>query len=490
MTSSVIFLCLVIIPILAHSGLSSQPPGYLIDCGGSTNVTLGSLTYVPDSGFINVGKSIPISAPNLLPILTTVRYFPNVSARKSCFSIPVIRGGKYLVRTIYYYGRYDGGTHPPVFDQIVDGTKWSIVNTTRDFASGLSSYYEVVAAAMGNSLSVCLARNVHTGNSHPFISALEVEKLDDSVYNPTNFEKNVLVTIARNTFGADGDIISFPDDNFNRMWQPFKDQNPVVTSQSNITSSDFWNLPPAKAFNSGITTSKGKKLEIQWPAVTLPATNYYIALYFQENRSPSPDSWRVFDVAINGQTYFSKLNATTKGVTVYAPEWPLSGRTHITLTPAEGMPVGPVINAGEVFQILPVGGRTLPRDVIAMESLAKSFKNPPPDWSGDPCLPRENSWTGVTCSHNQFSRVISVVLTNAGISGSLPPDIANLTSLAHLWLGGNKLTGKIPDLSGMNALETLHLENNELEGSIPPSVGKLPKLQEIVALVDHLPESA
>lgn len=145
------------------------------------------------------------------------------------------------------------------------------------------------------------------------------------------------------------------------MWQPFKDQNPAVSSHSNVTS-DFWNLPPARVFNSGITASKGNKLELQWPDVSLPATNYYIALYFQDNRTPSPYSWRVFDVAINGQTYYSKLNATVNGVSVYAPEWPLSGHTKITLTPADGMPVGPVINAGEIFLIVPLGGETLPSD--------------------------------------------------------------------------------------------------------------------------------
>lgn len=181
--------------------------GCLLNCGGSTNVTLGSLTYVPDEGFINVGKNIAVNAPNLLPILSSLRYFPDTSSRKYCYSIPVTKGEKYLVRTIYYYGRFDGGSQPPVFDQIIDGTKWSVVNTTLDFGRGLSSYYEVVVVAMEKSLSVCLARNAHTGHSYPFISALEVEHLDGSVYNPTDFKKYALVTVARHTFGADGDII-------------------------------------------------------------------------------------------------------------------------------------------------------------------------------------------------------------------------------------------------------------------------------------------
>lgn len=156
---------------------------------------------------------------------------------------------------------------------------------------------------------------------------------------------------------------SYPDDKFNRLWQPFKDEiNPFVISHSNVTSSDFWNLPPAKAFQTAITTSRGKELQIQWPPLALPSTSYYISLYFQDNRTPSPYSWRVFNVSLNGRIFYTDLNVTASGVTVYATQWPLSGQTKIVLTPATGIPVGPVINAGELFQILPHGGRTLSRD--------------------------------------------------------------------------------------------------------------------------------
>lgn len=46
--------------------------------------------------------------------------------------------------------------------------------------------------------------------------------------------------------------------------------------------------------------------------------------------------------------------------------------------------------------------------VMAMEDLARSFNNPPHDWSGDPCLPKENSWSGVTCSVGKLARVVNL----------------------------------------------------------------------------------
>lgn len=230
--------------------------------------------------------------------------------------MPVSKGAKYLFRSTYYYGGFDGGQKPPVFDQIIDGTKWCAVDTTENYASGLSAYYEIVMAARGRTVSFCLARNEQTEGS-PFISALEVVNLEDSMYNGTDFGKYALSTVARHRFGKDGDILrytnclpkkqmlvifensidktkveidsvaSYPEDSSNRYWQAFTDSNPSVECHSNITSLEFWNLPPEAVLQQALTTSRGKQLVVQWPPVALLAAVYYIALYFQDNRTPS-----------------------------------------------------------------------------------------------------------------------------------------------------------------------------------------------------------
>ncbi|KAK9176792.1 hypothetical protein WN944_028811 [Citrus x changshan-huyou] len=464
-------------PFFALSQPTTSPQDFLLSCGDTVGLTTGRLKFLPDKDFQSLGNTTTLKQPGLLPILSTLRFFTELQARKYCYVFNVTQGDKYLVRTTYYYGGFDGGTQPPVFDQIIGGTKWSIVDTAEDFANGLSSYYEVVVAAIGNSLSVCLARNNNT-TSHPFISAIELSKLDDSLYNTTDLNKFALSSIARSSFGDDARI-SFPDDLFNRKWNSFKDLNPVEENKNKVNPEDFWNKPPAKAFLSSITTTKGKPLQIQWPPGPLPNSRYYIALYFQENRAPSPESWRVFNVSVNGNTFFKDLNVTTNGVAVYGNEWPLSGQTNITMTPRNDMPVGPIISAGEIFQLLPLAGTTFPRDVVAMEELAKHFKNPPIDWNGDPCLPWENSWTGVTCNKSKHTRVVSIDLKGFEISGTLPESIGNLTALKHLRLGGNKLWGQIPEMKTLTALETLHLENNQFEGWIPQTLSQLPILREI-----------
>lgn len=121
-------------------------------------------------------------------------------------------------------------------------------------------------------------------------------------------------------------------------------------------------MPPAKSLSKGFTESKGKELIINWPVMNLPASSYYVALYFQDNRYPSPYSWRVFDVKVNNQTFYSGHNASAKGVMVYRKQWPLSGQTEIRLTPAANMDKGPLINAGEIYQIVTIGPRTHPKE--------------------------------------------------------------------------------------------------------------------------------
>lgn len=138
-----------------------------------------------------------------MPILSSLRYFPDTAARRYCFEFRhLAKRKKYLIRTTYFYGAFDGGTTPPIFDQIVDGTKWSTVDTTDNYAKGLSSYYEMIiqTTKRSNSITVCLARNDKTVSS-PFISALELIDLEDSMYNATDFLRNGLTTVARHRFG-------------------------------------------------------------------------------------------------------------------------------------------------------------------------------------------------------------------------------------------------------------------------------------------------
>ncbi|XP_038985300.1 receptor protein kinase TMK1-like [Phoenix dactylifera] len=101
-------------------------------------------------------------------------------------------------------------------------------------------------------------------------------------------------------------------------------------------------------------------------------------------------------------------------------------------------------------------------DAATMRTLAKALDpSGKLNWSAssDPCT----SWGGVRCTSG---RVTGVLVSNSGISGSLPPDVRNLSALTRLELMINKLSGPLPSLAGLGALTTLFLANNSFS-SIP-----------------------
>ncbi|CAN4093001.1 unnamed protein product [Withania somnifera] len=457
--------------------LSQSLRGVLIDCGAVVDSVVSDKKWVSDTGFVSAGTAKNLTIEVLDYTLSTVRTFPlqNNVFKKFCYEVPVFRGGKYLVRTTYFYGGVNGNLNPPVFDQIVDGTFWSPVNTTEDYWRGMSSYYEGIFKAIGKTMSVCLAANSYT-DSDPFISALELVLLADSLYNSTDFDTYGLTLIARSSFGSNGSIIRYPDDEFDRYWEPYGRHSPAESFR-HVFVSGIWNHPPAKVFQTSFALRKLEAMELLWPPAPLPNATYYIALYFADDQESF--SGRAFNISINDILFYPNLNVTPAGMVVFASQWPLSGITKITLTPLFGSSIGPLVNAGEVFEVLPLGGKTHTRDVIALEKLKESFKNPPPDWNGDPCLPPQYQWTGVKCAGGPRIRVTSLNLSSMGLSGSISPSIARLTALNGIWLANNSLTGSIPDLSSLSNLESLHFEDNQLGGEIPPSLGNINSLNEI-----------
>ncbi|KAI5018495.1 hypothetical protein ZWY2020_043383 [Hordeum vulgare] len=463
---------LLLIPLAAGQGFRGF--SYLLDCGAAASSTdTRGLRWDPDGPYVSAGSARTLSVQGLLdPTLASLRAFPYRPAVKFCYALPVDPNRRYLLRPTFFYG--SSSPPPPVFDLIVDGTFWTAVDTADDILAGSASHYEAVFQARGRNLTFCLGVNSNYTTSGPFINALQVIQLHDSVYNATDFGSSAMGLIARTKFGSTGDVERYPDDSFDRYWQPFPDNKHAVSSTHNVTSADFWNLPPPDVFNTALVAEQNAPLVLQWPPISLQNDSYYVALYFADTLA---DSSRTFDVNINDYQFYKDLTATSAGLSVFATQWILSGLTRIILTPTSVLP--PLINAGEVFGLFPIGRLTITRDALAMESMKRSLQNIPDDWIGDPCMPHGYAWTGVTCLEGKNIRVISLNFSSMGISGSLSPDIGNLTALTDIFLANNSLSGPIPDLTKLGKLQRLHLNDNKLNGTIPQTLGTIQPLREL-----------
>ncbi|XP_062229355.1 probable LRR receptor-like serine/threonine-protein kinase At4g37250 [Phragmites australis] len=90
------------------------------------------------------------------------------------------------------------------------------------------------------------------------------------------------------------------------------------------------------------------------------------------------------------------------------------------------------------------------------------------------------------------SRVISLVLPNAQLSGTLPADLGRVEHLRHLDLSGNSLNGSLPaTLLSASELRVLSLVGNGISGDLPEGSVYTRSLQELNlsdnALSGHLP---
>nr|DAD45177.1 TPA_asm: hypothetical protein HUJ06_003407 [Nelumbo nucifera] len=89
------------------------------------------------------------------------------------------------------------------------------------------------------------------------------------------------------------------------------------------------------------------------------------------------------------------------------------------------------------------------------------------------------NWIGVSCS-GYGKRITALNLSSMGISGTIEPQLSNLSFLTVLDLSNNNFHGQVPyGLGYLPRLRLLHLENNQLEGIIPPSLSKCQELQVI-----------
>ncbi|CAA7023621.1 unnamed protein product [Microthlaspi erraticum] len=322
-----------------------------IDCGSSSSHIDGdNRTWVGDTDFVTTGltskfKPIVETADSL----TTLRYFP--TGETNCYSnIPVDKGGKVLVRTRFNYGDYDGEDKAPKFDVVYDGKHRDSVVTTTSI-SGVRS--EAIFIPESGNTSVCFFRTFL--NEFPFVSTIEVRRLDDSMYTDLG-PKEGFILQQRIAYGRVQELVRSPFDPYDRIWAATPLSTATLTSAStsiNTTWAD--NRPPEIV----LRTAWSRK-DMAFYDITLPfsGVTFYIVLYFSEPLSLASDQKRSFYVNYDNKQVGPSLIVPPFGAVTQAVLRAVATTKlpYLTFKATPDSNLNPLINALELYVISNSGG--------------------------------------------------------------------------------------------------------------------------------------
>ncbi|KAM0847534.1 hypothetical protein ACQ4PT_054950 [Festuca glaucescens] len=215
--------------------------------------------------------------------------------------------------------------------------------------------------------------------------------------------------------------------------------------------------------------AQGRNLDTNKRQLFLPI------FHFAEINASNPN--RRFDIYINNVRMFSDFSPSQFQVEskYYSRQFMHDAYTFISLNKTASSSLPPLINAFEVYSLVPLENLTTDfDDVNYMKEVKAHYNLARTSWKGDPCSPREYSWEGLTCDYsksNQNPRIVTVNLSTSGLGGEFAIPFMNMTSLEILDLSHNNLTGAIPDYQ-LRSLKVRNLSNNKLDGPIPDSILK------------------
>ncbi|XLQ98792.1 probable LRR receptor-like serine/threonine-protein kinase At1g05700 [Arachis ipaensis] len=469
-----LFLLLGILSFLAPVLGQDQSEFTSIDCGlpENSNYTEKStgINYISDANFVDSGVSKTVSPQDKAThqqYFTYLRSFPN--GTRNCYRINVTSATRYLIRTSFLYGNYDGLNKLPQFDIYLGVHFWDTVKFTN---SSLSKNYEIIHTPSLDYIHICM---VNKGTGTPFISVIEMRILNNATYT-TKKPSTSLALFQRLDFGSITNLTyRYKDDPYDRIWEPYWDnkwtQLSSRLSNEDLIQHDF--KPPAVVMETAATPRNvTASLDFNWEIDDETEHQYYFYLHFTELQKLGTNQTRSFNTTINDVPWDAALQLRYHEVhtrnTLTGP-WLLTKRGHISLIRTQSSTLPPIINALEIYFAKDFSElETQRNDVEAVTNIKRAYRMNSRNWEGDPCAPIAYKWQGVECSSfDGFLRITSLNLSSSGLNGHIPADISKLTMLKSLDLSDNGLNGNIPSfLAQLQSLEYLNLANNNLTGSV------------------------
>ncbi|XP_010426065.1 PREDICTED: uncharacterized protein At1g24485-like [Camelina sativa] len=314
-----------------------------IDCGASVSyVDADNVTWLGDKGFVTTGESFQIPG-NLTEPINNLRYFS--SGQTNCYTnIPATKGGKTLVRTLFYYGNYDKKSSPPSFNVVYDGKHLDNVFTDSLFVS------EVIYAPASENIRVCLIRT--SPSDDPFISSIEVYSLDVGMYDDLGPEEGLILR-QRYAYGAK-ELIGYPFDPYGRLWFQSRSNDPTIseltTSAPSIDNSGASNKPPEIVMSKALSAASLILSDDTLPLAGLPV---YLALYFSEPQNLGRTQTRSFNIFLDTKEVESGpiVPVFGKVTQVVVRDVVATSVSQVVLQSTDDSTLPPIINALELYSI-------------------------------------------------------------------------------------------------------------------------------------------
>uniref|UniRef100_A0A1J3DBC1 non-specific serine/threonine protein kinase n=1 Tax=Noccaea caerulescens TaxID=107243 RepID=A0A1J3DBC1_NOCCA len=459
---------------IIHLAQSQNQQGFIsLDCGLPSNESpyndpLTNLTYISDADFIHGGKTGTIQIDLDLKPYKGLRYFPD--GIRNCYSLNVTQDTKYLIRTVFIYGNYDGLNTFPRFDLYLGPNIWTTVDVKE---AGLGVAQEIIHITRSNILEICV---VKTGTTTPLISTIELRPLQYSTYIART---GSLKSVDRVFFSNSDKIIRYPEDIYDRFWRPFlpPEWMQIKTSLNVTDSLKDYNPPQDVMKTAAIPNISSEPMSFSW---TLESSDdeTYAYLYFADIQQVRDNETREFAIIANNieyALYYRPMKFKVETLFNRVPITCEGGVCRVTLSKSRKSTLPPLMNALEVFKVIEFPqSETNQDDFTAIKNIRGAYGLDRSSWQGDPCVPKQFLWTGLRCNVIDVStppRIIALDLSSSGLSGVISSSIQNLTQLQELDLSKNNLTGEVPEfLATMKSLVVISLSGNNLRGSIPQAL--------------------
>uniref|UniRef100_A0ACD5XRB7 Uncharacterized protein n=1 Tax=Avena sativa TaxID=4498 RepID=A0ACD5XRB7_AVESA len=337
---------------------------------------------------------------------------------------------------------------------------------------------EAIVVAEVGFVSVCL---IGIGSGTPFVSSLEMRQMKSSLY-PAVMQNQSLALQERRSLGASS-LIRYPDDPYDRFWWPSE------------TTSGWLNISTTGAIKRYETDKIEVPIRVLQTAVTLPTTSiplnfswavpsgwlttvppqYFLNVHYTEYQK---EQLRKFDIYYNNFLWDGDtppispayLFADYKSAVSSFSD--TSGFYNVGVVATNTSMLPPMLSAYEIYYLIQHDDTaTNLGDVEAMMNIKIDYQVEK-NWMGDPCLPVNYTWIGLTCRSDGVTSTIKTLdMSHSDLQGAISSQFSLLKSLQYLNLSYNRLNGSVPDsLTNLLSLRVLDLSGNHLNGPIPEAL--------------------